>query len=124
MNPLALVTLALAIWGWTAPIHVAVDEEPAQPGIAVTVTRTPGKDCTITLGGAFYQAAPQLAQEIITHEVGHCLGLGHTAPDANSIMRPTLSDIFAPTPLDYANLAALYPRHHYTATVAGLSSQE
>lgn len=46
----------------------------------------------------------RLLQQVVTHEVGHALGLGHQPQDADSIMHPTVGRALVPNATDITAL--------------------
>ena len=78
MNWEALVASALALWGWFAPVDITVDadaERPDTSSLSIMFLYWDGR-CVIQVWPEAWQP-PYDPQLIITHEVGHCLGLMH-----------------------------------------------
>lgn len=64
--------------------------------------------CDIVLSSPM--SFPQYRPSIMAHELGHCLGLEHVAPESHSVMTPGISPdgIDAPTAEDIARLRLAY----------------
>lgn len=78
MNWEALVAAALVIWGWFAPVHITVDEHAPHehPTWLASASLYWDGHCVIKVWPESWRPVHD-PQEIITHEVGHCLGLDH-----------------------------------------------
>lgn len=96
-----------------------VDCDAAQPD-CLWNRRTAG--CVITIGQSWYLTlSPEMQQAVITHEVGHCLGLAHDDGPDNSIMHSKLPASLVPTLRDRSKVIRLYPVGR--VGVAGLSKE-
>lgn len=84
MNWAAMVAVALAIWGWAFPGAIPVVDQSDNPAYANVTSLawadpwTQAPDCVVSIlpRNMTYLTVPQV-QNVITHEVGHCIGLEH-----------------------------------------------
>ena len=74
---ISLVILALALWGNPQHVPVTIEYYEVDTGVGAQAGLLPDS-CLIGVHRSSFDARPQYEQlSIITHEVGHCLGLGH-----------------------------------------------
>ena len=117
-----LVAIALALWGFLLPVNIEVipGTDPSFHGLATADRWTNPSKCTIRIYPAFYDLlTPFQQQGVVTHEVGHCLGLDHV--DYDSIMKdPPRWTV--PQPADLTALRALHPGNVRALYLPGLAS--
>ena len=78
MNWAALIAVALAIWGWFASVDITVETDAPyehSTWLASSLLYWDGH-CVIRVWPEEWSPTT-VPQDIITHEVGHCLGLDH-----------------------------------------------
>jgi hypothetical protein len=93
-----LIAYALALWATVGPFvapSITVESADGNPAYAqarpsLAWTNGNGTDaCVITIWHLYFDQLPPAAQQdVITHEVGHCLGLSHIDP-AEGVMTST-----------------------------------
>ena len=90
MNWPALVATALTLWGWAFPPNIIVLDEPERPDAQwLAFTTFDDSACYIHVYSATWNPAYD-PLKIVTHEVGHCLSLGHH--DNEGIMNGVYGD--------------------------------
>ena len=117
-----LVAIALSRWGFLLPVNIEVipGTDPSFHGTATADRWSDPSKCTIRIYPAFYDLlTPVQQQGVVTHEVGHCLGLDHVAYD--SIMKdPTRWT--EPQPEDLTALHELHPGTVRALYLPGIAS--
>lgn len=92
-------------------VNLVVAAIPSVNMVPVMGYASPQADgsCTVTVDPYTVSSGANLLLAVTTHELGHCIGLGHVTDDRRSIMQPVLDgSITAPDRRDLRNLAALY----------------
>lgn len=107
-----MIALALLLWGWTFPVVILGHDGRQEPAYANVTAHASAPildgvlPCDIWFYAKWFALTPDQQQGVVTHEVGHCLGLDHVSYP--SIMRDgTFWTV--PQPADYAALRALHP---------------
>ncbi len=103
-----LVQLALLTWGFLLPLNVSVIKgtDPSFVGYATTDRWTDPSVCTIRIYPLFDTLTPDQKQGVMTHEVGHCLGMDHVSYDS-IMLGPTYWT--HPQPRDLTAFHLLHP---------------
>jgi len=117
-----LVALALVAWGlWFTPPVIQIEGFDHDLG---NVAQSSGPEivtpCLIAVDNArFAQLTPAYQQSTITHEVGHCLGLGHFGTCNGEVIALMGCGILpGPTEVDRVMLIRI---HGYRVIVGGWS---
>jgi hypothetical protein len=97
----------VAVWGDTPMVSQAYPDICYEHDPACAATPGEIRSCVIEVDPWWAEHAErQWAQDMITHEVGHCLGLIH--PGVSPSIMEAITDGFSP--YDAETIAALYPR--------------
>lgn len=107
-----LVRIALMLWSMLGSFQapaIQVNDESLDKAYQSLALTTLTDVCVITLGTPWVGLSDGSKQGVMTHEVGHCLGLEHiTCPSVMGC--PTL--IYRPNELDAAEFRRVHPMKH------------
>ena len=108
MNWMILVNIALALWGWHGEANISVTEATDYDGPGwIAFAAIYPDSCVIGLFPSRWGSMAD-AQQIIDHEVGHCLGLDHI--EGSGIMRARVDpDAFSPSVNDWWEFRRVHP---------------
>lgn len=86
-NIIALLLMAMSAWG-IGGLQTTMTVVDLSPGLAGQATVMTAPKCTIWLDVSMFESwAAPLLDNVVIHEMGHCLGVPHST-DKSSIMYP------------------------------------